>query len=277
MSNKQRPETLTVATQNILLDKTGTKNNEVYAQDRRVGAMASSLTQLGLQLDVVGIQEAYKSKDQHNGEVLAELLGHGNGFWELHNESRLPGSKNGRKNEYIGLFGSRVDHAKPIDLGDNRKALLTTIGGVAFMTFHWRAGIAPRAVSSRRTSAERVLRATNDYEDVVLLGDFNEPPYMRTSLGRRALETSEFVSVFSMLGERHPVTFPTEAYRGVTGPGHTKWSIDDIAVRGKRIHVLGAGTISQIAMEDQQDVYDRPTDPSDHYGLWAQLSIDPET
>lgn len=281
ISVETTPLQLTVATQNVLLDKTREDTGVIRPQDERIYATAASFLNVDHQFDVVGVQEAFKSKEQHNGEVLSRLVGYGPGFWQLHNEKsneaidRNP--KHGRKNEYVGLFGSRVSYAESIELGDNRRALMTVITDVAFVTLHWRAGVSRAARETRREHAAKLTSTVAEFDDAVLLGDFNEPPVRFVSSGRDALRRRGFRSVFPLTGQSSPKTFPTSAYRSLTARGHRRWSLDDILVRGDRVRVLGAGVLEQLPIEDGLHMIDsRPRYPTDHEGLWARLEIAPK-
>lgn len=253
-----------VITQNMLHDVTRSNDKLIAWQDERVAAIASNLHTFPDSLDIVGVQEAHKSPYQHNGEVLAEHCGQDTGVWLRHNEKPYPTSPTGRTNEFIGLFGKMVDpdRVRELELGDNRRALLTTIADVAFVTLHFRAG-GYKAWPLRRAQAHRLSEELEPYENVVLFGDFNEPPIRLVAPGRTVLEKHEFTSVFCRLQLSHPKTFPAGRYAEVYGM-KSRWSLDDIMIRGNRVKALAAGVISQVA-----------GDASDHNGVWATLNITP--
>ncbi len=259
-----------VITQNVLLDYTRARNHLILPQDERIGSIAATLAQFDGVLDIVGIQEAQKSVHQHNGEVLAYEFGLGPGFWVNHNQKPYPDSPRGRAGEYIGLFGSQVESATPIELGDNRTALMTTIADVAFVTLHLRAGFNGR--SAREQQAKVLIERIEEYENAVLFGDFNEPPIRHVAKARDHLKTAKFESVFSLTNQPHPSTSPTQPYKDIMGAGNgwktlfTRhgWSIDDILVRGPRIKVLAAGVL-------QREI----DTGSDHEGVWTALELTP--
>lgn len=255
---------INVLTQNVLHDVTRSKDGLIASQDNRVAAIADNLQAFPGSLDVVGAQEAHKSPNQHNGEALAQKCGFNPGAWLQHNEKPHPHSSTGRSNEYIGLFGAMVDlgNVCKLELGDNRRALLTTIAGVALVTLHLRAG-GYKAWPLRRAQAQALGEQLEQYEDVVLFGDFNEPPIKLVAPGRSVFEKQGYQSVFSLLGESHPKTFPVGRYADVYGM-RSRWSLDDIMIRGSRVQTLAAGVISQVA-----------GDATDHNGIWATLNITP--
>lgn len=259
-----------VISQNILLDKTRTREGLILPQDDRIASIAATLGKFPGELDVVGIQEAHRSKYQHNGEALAELCGYAPGVWAKHNEKPYAGSSTGRSNEYIGLFGARVDQTNTeiIDLGDRRRAVMTTIAGVAFATIHLRAG-GYRARPLRGAQVEHLMEAIDPLEDAVIFGDFNEPPIRMVSEGRDKLRKRGFLSVFPLTGQSHPKTFPIPSYREIHG-ARSSWSLDDILIRGERVTALAAGVLERIALETNDG---ESQDGSDHEGVWATLEV----
>lgn len=253
-----------VITQNLLHDVTRSNDKMIAWQDDRVAAIANNLQTFPGSLDIVGVQEAHKSPYQHNGEVLAEHCGQDTGVWLRHNEKPHPTSPTGRTNEFVGLFGKMVeqDNVRELELGDNRRALLTTIAGVAFVTLHFRAG-GYKVWPLRRAQAHALTEELESYDNAVLFGDFNEPPIRLVAPGRTLLEKERFESVFCTLQMSHPKTFPVGRYAEVYGM-RSRWSLDDIMIRGNRVRVLAAGAISQVR-----------GDASDHNGVWATLNITP--
>lgn len=265
---RHESQTVNVLSQNILLDITRTKEKRMLSQDDRIEAIADMMNVYPGSLDVVGIQEAHQSKRQHNGQVLAELCGHGPGFWVNHNRKVHPDAKKGRAGEHVGLFGAMVDHAQVAELGDNRRAVKTDIAGVAFVTIHLRAG--PDARNLRGEQAARLIRALDAYEDAIVFGDFNEPPIPLAARARRQFKQAGFTSVFTLTGQPQPGTFPTDAYRGITGCERT-WQLDDILIRGPRVRALAAGVLERTVMNNTDT--GMPDEATDHRGVWAQLEI----
>jgi endonuclease/exonuclease/phosphatase family metal-dependent hydrolase len=274
------PETqvITVASQNVLLDYSRTKNKLILPQDDRIDSIAATLDAFPDPFDVVGIQEAHKSKKQHNGEVLARTLGYGDGFWFEHNQ-KINENGRGRPNEYMGMFGASVDHAAEIDLGDQRKAVITLIAGVAFVCIHLRAGADSRV--KRREQALTLVEEISDYPDAVIMGDLNEPPLYPYALARPALARAGFQSVFPLTGEPYPKTSPVESYReaAVFNRGwqgrfvRRGWSIDDIQVRGPRVHALAAGVLERVIIPPENISPAVPLEGSDHDGIWSRIGI----
>ncbi len=274
---------INVATQNILLDVTRTRHGQILPQDYRIGAMATTLANVAGGLDVVGIQEAHKSSVQHNGEVLAEMLGYGTGIWFEHNPPD-PASGTGRKGEHVGLFGNMVEHAEKIDLGDRRIAVKTMIGRVAFITTHFRSGT--KAVDKRYSQATELLAAIEDHPHAVLFGDFNESPGTIDSKARNLLEgDGGFVSAF----KKEPPTWPTKQYSEVMLDQENMirriiyrrgLRFDGIYVRGD-IEVSDAGVIEPVFDDDPNSLnlknpehyVHAPLAPSDHLGLRARVEI----
>ena len=129
------PNPFTVVTWNILLDNTRTNQGLMKSQSERLASQIATLEKLrekiGGELDVVAMQEVHRTDLQHNGEELARALGYGAGYWIEHNQKPFPDSPTGRKGEYVGLFGGSIDHIEPIELGDNRRAVLSQVGKTA--------------------------------------------------------------------------------------------------------------------------------------------------
>lgn len=233
---------LNLITWNILLDKTRTKNGTVKPQHERVESQAKTLMELGSSLDVVMLQEA----EGNNGQRIAELTGHNPGFWEQHK----------RKNEYIGTFGNEVSDAEFYAIGDNRKVVVTRIGGLAIFGLHLSAR--PKNWRIRLEEVEQFCQLVDQEEEAAVVGDFNGPRWepARIMLARRG-----FVSAFAEVGEKCPPTYPTEAYRDIMWtPNQQKIlrrpvAIDDIRVRG-------ATVISAARFEGD----------SDHFGLHTALA-----
>jgi hypothetical protein len=278
---------ITVATQNVLLDYRRTKEGLILPQDDRISSVAATLENFGEPFDAVGIQEAHKSRKQHNGKVLSNLLGYGDGFWVQHNEkpeTPQPGRLKGRPDEYMGIFGKSVEWIEPIDLGDNRTALMTKFADIVFVTLHLRSGAEARHL--RLQQAERLTDALDEHPDTVLALDLNDPTIPFYSLARPHLTDAGFESVFTLTGQRRPKTSPTRPYKRAAMNGRgwrapfvgVGWSIDDILVRGPRIQVLAAGVLRQVidpAVYDAEPL-SAPRMPTDHLGEWARLRIMPK-
>lgn len=234
---------INLVTWNILLDKTRTKNGIVKPQHERVDSYAKVLMELGMNLDVVILQEA----EGCNGQKIAELTGYDPGYWKQHK----------RKNEHIGAFGDMVESAEFFTIGEKREAVLTRIGGVAIFGLHLSAR--PKRLFARKQEMEQFCRLVDQEEEAVVVGDYNglwwEP-------ARRMLAQRGFRSAFTQINEKCPPTYPTEAYR------HIMWtpkqqrilpyqvSIDDIQTRGVTVQSAG-----------------RFKGDSDHFGLHATLAV----
>lgn len=264
MATEFSPRVVRVATQNVLLDVGRTKSGQILPQDQRIPELANALGYFDIPFDVVGIQEAHED----NGEKLARLCGYEPGVWQQHNKPLYKGAAKGRNNEYVGLMGKEVKEATPLELGDRRTALMTVIGETAFVALHLRAG--RDAWLKRGEQAAHLVRQLEDYENTVLLGDFNEIPLPVVARGRQVLRSAGFHSVFSDLWHSHPKTFPVPSYKGITG-GDMELSLDDIMIRGPRVKVLVAGVLPRAILPDVPP--GMPADATDHFGLWARLEI----
>lgn len=286
------PRTINVITQNILHDVTRTKNKLILPQNDRLASLAATLNNFPGELDVVGIQEAYKEKTtgEHNGEILAEMCGYGPGFWEEHNQKPYPKSPTGRTGEHVGLFGAAVNHAELIELGDRRRAVLTEIAGVALVTLHLRCGFSREKRAARNLQAIELIEAVEEYDDVVLLGDLNEPEIRGIGRmhgnARNVIRKAGFTSVFSLTGQRAPATCPIEPYVPAMSRNSQlenrfvkrAWPIDDILIRGDRVRTIGAGVLERVVLAGRDTGNDSlpatvPREGSDHDGLWATLKI----
>lgn len=271
---------ITVVTQNVLLDYTRTNSQKILPQRDRMDALAATIRAFSDTIDVVGVQEAQKEKTQHYGEQLAVACGYSSGVWFNHNTKDDADAKRGRGGEHIGMFGSQVETATPIDTGDRRLAVLTTIAGIAFVTLHLRSGLSARTL--REEQAVRIIEAINMYDDAVVMGDFNEPPIRGFAKARDAFCKSGFQSVFNRLAHPHPVTCPVDSYRDVMSSGRGwqtgfvrhGWSIDDILTRGERTKTIAAGVLKRVCV-NASTLREQPfpADPSDHEGVWAKLLV----
>lgn len=212
IGEKQSPSTFNIVTWNILLDYTRTKAGLIKPQEERVDSLVATLTELrqklGGELDVVAIQEAHKSKKRHNGEYIAQALGYGIGQWFEHNKKPFEESKTGRPDEYMGMFGARIDHAEPVELGDNRKAVMSHIGKAAVLNIHTRAGIWNQKL--RVEQVKKALSVLAEYESAAFVGDTNN------NIGgevHKVIEAQGYVSSFAATNQDYPGTWPTDDYR----------------------------------------------------------------
>jgi endonuclease/exonuclease/phosphatase family metal-dependent hydrolase len=261
--------TFNVVNWNILLDITRTNNGIIKSQSDRIasqiGTLAALRSQLNGELDAVAIQEAHKENGQHNGEYMSEELGYGAGHWIEHNKKPYPGSPTGRSGEHVGFFGARIEYAEAIELGDNRRAVLSKIGNVAIANIHPRAG---KNLDLKEEQVRVVLERLSDYPNAIFVGEFNSHPDGKV---REAVENDEFESAFSILGKPQPKTWPTQAYRRVMYGSKDRIAsplkalapavlLDDIYVRNVAVHDAGSFV-----------------GDSDHAGVWAKLSHDSVT
>lgn len=244
-----RSDVLNIVSWNILLDKTRTKKGIVVSQASRLSSQTETLRSLDIwELDVVMLEEVEKTKKQHSGEVIARALGYHAGFWFEHNTSR-------RKGEHIGMFGDKVEHVEAFDLGHDKVGVLTMIGDIAIVGFHFRK---EHMGPQRANQASAVLERVDGMKHVVLTGDANA---LAIEKARRQLHSAGFQSAFHELGRPNPKTHPTPAYRKIFyAPIHRPFlprgtSSDLIYVRGMDVHDAG-----------------RFLGDSDHYGLWARVS-----
>jgi hypothetical protein len=244
-------------TWNTLLDYKRTDAGIIWSQAARLPSQIATLEklrdELGTELDAVALQEVHKTAQQHNGVRMAEVLGYGTGYGFEHNKKPFPGSKTGRPDEYMWLFGARIDHAEPIDLGDNRLAILSHIGKTTLVNIHPRAGIINGDLQLEQVGV--ALRRVDGCPFAAFVGDFNQRLGRKA---RRAIEAEEFKSVFTLTDQPHPGIYPTPAYREIMyGSAHRfvpDLIFDDIYVRG--LEVFDAGSF---------------IGDSDHAGLWAKI------
>lgn len=252
MSEFSEPE-IGVVSLNLLLNKTLTREGVIEPQHERIKSLAHTIGSLPVSLDVVMVQELHITDKHHNGELLQEQLGLQQGYWFGHNE-------NSRKNEFLGVLGNAIEAAESIDVGDNRKAVIAHMGGVAFVGIHHRSGLRKGPV--RLEQMQSVMQQVSDFDKVVVMGDSNDYPASRS---RRILREYGFTSVFRALGGPNPPTFPTPDYRDIMLTKSQKRivprgiSIDIIETRGfERDQILAAGV--------------QAADKSDHYALHARLA-----
>ncbi len=283
MTVKVEKNVVNVISQNILHDRTRAEKKLILWQDDRVVSLAATLQAYPGQLDIVGIQEAYRSADQHSGEVLAEDCGYGPGFWIEHNQKPHKDSKTGRAGEHVGLFGAMVNDAELVELGDHRRAAMTVVDNVAYATFHLRAG--RKARQARYGQACELVRSLKDYDNAVIFGDLNEPPIRGIALARAELARAGFRSVFFLTNQPAPATCPIPAYApAMSRPSWLEsqfvkraWPIDDILIRGDRVRAIAAGVLERVVIEDESKVEKNsemvPREGSDHDGVWTRLEI----
>lgn len=235
-----------VVTWNILLDKTRTKEGLIKPQSKRLPSQVETLRNLDKDLDVVAIQEAHVTLQQHNGEELARRLGFDAGFWKEHNTSK-------RRGDYIGMFGAMVEDAEFFDLPHDKQGVLTHVGKVAVAGYHFRnESIGPMRTDQARAMIERLECEAQ----AVVMGDGNFVPQEKP---HKLLLNAGFESVFTLIGDKQPTTWPTRAYHPVFYPKGLRrvlpgFRYDNIYARG--VTVRGAGTF---------------VGDSDHNGLWANI------
>lgn len=231
----EAPSTLNVVTWNILIDMTRTKKGLMRSQSDRLPSLIETLKivrgKLGGELDAVAIQEAHKKDGQHNGEELARALGYKAGQWVEHNQKPYPTSKRGRTGEYAGLFGAQIDDHSPIELGDNRRAIMSRIGEVSLVNIHTRAD-KTGVLQNQQVGVALDHIAHNPL--AMFVGDFNRH---LSSRARQAIESEGFESVFTASGLPQPKTWPTPDYRRAMYGPIGRYIIpsvvfDDIYVRG---------------------------------------------
>ncbi len=244
-------DSFTVATFNILMDKTRTKAGLVKKQDKRLLSFVEAFTTSGIDLDIVAIQEAQKTKEVHGGKELARRLGFEASYWREHNQLK-------RHDEYIGMFGVRVENPTFFDIGFCKQAVMTMIGETAVVGYHPKREFWGK-VRERQTGV--VLDQLDEFDHSVLLVDTNALWFEKS---RRMLSRAGFHSAFRESGSRRQSTFPTEEYRDIMlKPWQQKLlpngvSIDDIYVRGMDVEAVG------VLRAD-----------TDHLGLWATLKPKP--
>ena len=271
------PTRINVLSWNMLLDTTRTNKKRIRPQSDRLPGFIRALQQFDGRLDYVGLQEAAAEKGRNNGAALARALGFDTSFFIQHNIPREDEPGIGRRNEYLGAFGSVVDNAEPFDIGHNRKAVVTTVGKLAIINTHFRARA--KYADVRVENAEKTVEIANQYDNAVITIDANE---RRGRPARRVLEDAGYHSVFTLLDRPHPATFPVQAYkkemyRVPFAYALPAVAIDDILVRGGDIRVIDAGTIDTppVPMNPVIDTDGRiirvPEGPSDHSGIWTTI------
>lgn len=275
-----KPLILNVISANILQDKGKTDRKLILPQDARIMSVAASLKAFPGSLDVVAVQETYKSEFQHNGEVLAAACGL-EAHWENHNQKQENQVHNfGRANEYIGLMGEMIGDVEVIDIGGNRKALMTVVGGVAIFSAHLRAGYKPKVVRQARAEriagAKALVEAADSYENSVIALDRNEISIPMIAPVTGLLRRAGFRSAPERMGRTVPKTFPRQEYQAVHGTTR-QFELDAILVRGERIKVLASGIVRQLTAPfvlGPEYAADTPLGPSDHEWPYATLRID---
>ena len=279
MLHNTSSETFNLISWNMLLDTTRTNKGIIRPQHERLPAHIETLRSFKGSLDVVGVQEASLENRINNGVALANSLDFPTNFFYRHNlpTHRWQRGGRGRQNEFIGMFGNLVTNAEPFDIGDNRLAIITTIGSTAVVNFHFRQGRENRQM--RRYHAEAILDRVSDFKHVALEGDTNEG---WEKPGRNTFRDAGFESaLFTKFGE-WPVTYPTPEYHEIMsshlpeGDMRSSVSIDDISVKGLEVVDAGILPASPVELLPRHDNQGQPVDipdaPSDHYAIWATLS-----
>ena len=226
---------------NILYDKGREERGIIVPQHDRVVSQAKTLMEIGIDLDVVILQEVWG----HNGDQIASLTGNEPGIWEQHN----------RKNEHIGTFGQKVQSAEFYDIGHNKKTVVTHIGGLAVFGLHFVAR--PKRYFDRVEQSKMLCEIVDQEDEAVIVGDFNGP---RLEAARRMLARRGFRSAFFEAGSKERMIYPTDQYRDIILKPRqqrilgSRVSIDDILVRG--VSVVDAGVFEGA---------------SDHPGGWATI------
>lgn len=248
-------EAFTVVSWNILLDKTRSKHpgdhlQYVVPQLSRVPFIANTLQDLPVPLDVVGLSEVHLD----NGAQLAHMLGHHASHWEQHNEPQ-PGTKKGRKDEYVGLFGNKVsDTVDVLELGDHRRAVIVRVGSVAVAMTHLRSETWGK---EREKQMARLLDHLENDEKAVIMGDFNALWFEKV---RRNIRRAGFEPAFEIAGKSTPATYPAPGYEGVV----TSSRFTRLSRRPRNIdQIYGRGVGVRKAARFSGD--------SDHFGLWATI------
>lgn len=237
--------TLSVATWNILYDKQGFFNTEPQAA--RQDSITQTLGSVGVKLDITGLLEVENNQESgHHGQNIARVLTATNGSW----------TTNIGAGEDIGLFGKEVGTISVFDLAGGRTMVVTHVGEIAVGLVHFTFDMTSDRL--RRVQAKQALAHMEQYNEAILMGDFNSASWQRS---RKIIETSGFQSVFQALGRRRPPTILTEKYRQRLSMKYriaTKYgfSPDDIYI--KDLEVLDAGVFEG---------------DSDHRGIWASLKV----
>jgi hypothetical protein len=279
MQPNTSPESFNIISWNMLVSNSRVKNKIIRPQYERLPIFIDTLKSFPGSLDVVGVQEASLEDGINSGVALAESLGFNSSFFYQHNlpKKRWARDGRGRRNEFIGMFGALVDHAEPIDIGDNRLAVMTTIGSMAIVNFHFRQGRENRQI--RVEHARRILDVVAGFEQVALAGDTNEN---WTSPARQAFYEAGFESAPLAVQGELPMTYPTPPYHEIMsnnepeGTLRSVVSIDEICVRGLTVADAGILPESQVQLpshfDKQANPIQMPEAASDHYAVWATLS-----
>lgn len=263
---------INVVSWNMLLDNTKTLKGIIRPQFARLPGHIATLSSFAGSLDVVGIQEAAYEVKGNNGVALAKALGFSTSFFFQHNLPQAGIKGRGRRNEFIGMFGGLVDNAEPIYLGDNRIAVKTYVGSVAFVTYHLRQGLENRPL--RIEQASRLIEAVSDSPKVAFLGDGNEK---NTSPAMRLLKSEGFEPVSLGSEGSEIITYPVPEYHetmhlNADGTPKPSVQIDHLNTRG--LTVLDAGIIEPITPNKRNILGAKstlPTGPSDHYPVWMTV------
>lgn len=240
--SEQASSQFNVVSWNVLYDKDREERGIVSPQCDRVASQAKTLMELGIDLDVVMLQEVWGG----NGDQIAALTGNEPGIWRQHN----------RKNEHIGTFGRRVEAADFPDIGHKKKAVVTYVGGVAVFGLHFVAR--PKRYFDRIEQSTALCELVDREEEALIAADFNGPWF---EAARRMLARRGFRSAFAETDTKERMVYPTDKYRDIM---LTPWqqrllgnhtSIDDILVRG--LDVVDAGVF---------------VGDSDHMGGWTTIA-----
>jgi endonuclease/exonuclease/phosphatase family metal-dependent hydrolase len=246
-----KPHIFTVVFWNVLFDNR--ENTRVPAQIHRYEKNADTLLGLQKNLDVVCLAETEDSAEHgHLGQKIAQHTGHKHGSWIRHHR---------KDTEHIGMFGRHVKHVDFVPLSHNATATITSLGAAKVAGIHLTYRMPPN-IRLLKQEVTEVLNTLEDTEQAVIMGDFNSLPWQPP---RKLLEAHGYRSVFTLLGQRHPITGAVYEYRSLYLNGWQRMALtltkgfaaDDIYIKGN-ITVKDAGTFRG---------------ESDHMGVWATIEI----
>ena len=175
---------------NILFDL---KNGDrVRPQADRLAELAATIAraqdEAGMPFDFLGILEAQKGNDFHNGELLGEKTGLGAGMWKPH--SRM------KSGEHIGAIGTRVDGN--VDFHDlspgAKKAATVRLGDVLLGATHFNF---EKFGHTRTAQAQSLMEVMGDEQHVAVVLD---PNCLAWQAPRQAIENAGFQSAFALAG-----------------------------------------------------------------------------
>lgn len=237
---REKPQgTRRVAVWNTFLDKN-------YPQAERLPGIIETIRGQG-NFDAVGILEA----GGDNGEHIAQTISDTSGIWYPHSRKRL--------NERIGVFGPDIEAAEEIDIGHNRKAVLTRLGDVAIVFVHLRRN--PDTFHpgpEQPEQMEALIDHLSHEKKVIASGDFNNLAIQRP---RRMLKKAGYTPVFPWYDLSGNRSFPTKEFP------------EKLTDRERRMLRLVGGAINIDGMYTKGiKVINRDSfiGPSDHPGLWAE-------